>query len=164
MSPLLYHWATPTSQSVALWGQCCVCASLHRGQNCRTCSGVCGPVWHGPRKLNATYNNDISADHESHMLGDVGHKVNKCRAVFWVSSQHQHLGPAKCHSMSQHFGGATGAMGCVLTLQALWRWGCFILWHFVITLDVHQSGVSGILMYNLQWEQERQRYIDKTAT
>ena len=130
----------------------------------RTCSGVCGPVWHGPRKLNATYNNDISADHESHMLGDVGHKVNKCRAVFWVSSQHQHLGPAKCHSMSQHFGGATGAMGCVLTLQALWRWGCFILWHFVITLDVHQSGVSGILMYNLQWQQERQRYIDKTAT
>ena len=40
----------------------------------------------------------------------------------------------------------------------------FILWHFVITLDVHQSGVSGILMYNWQWERDRQRYRDKTAT
>ena len=125
MSPLLYHWATPTPQSMAPWGQCCVCASLHGGQNCRIWSGVCGPVWHGPRKLSATYDNDISADHESHMLGDVGHKVNKCRAVFWVSSQHQHLGPAKCHRMSQHFDGATGAKGCVLTLQVSWRWVSF---------------------------------------
>ena len=29
------------------WGQCCVCASLCRGRNCTTCSGVCGPVSHG---------------------------------------------------------------------------------------------------------------------
>ena len=30
--------------SVAPWGQCCVLASWYRGQDCRTCSEVCGPV------------------------------------------------------------------------------------------------------------------------
>ena len=28
-------------------GQCCVHASLYKGQDCRTCSGVCEPVSHG---------------------------------------------------------------------------------------------------------------------
>ena len=31
--------------SVAPWGHCCLLTSLKRGQNCRMCSGDCGPVW-----------------------------------------------------------------------------------------------------------------------
>ena len=31
---------------VALWGRCCLLASLKRGQNCRTCSAYCSPVRH----------------------------------------------------------------------------------------------------------------------
>ena len=30
-----------------LWGLWSCLASLKRGQNCRPCSGDCGPVWHG---------------------------------------------------------------------------------------------------------------------
>ena len=135
------------------------------GRTAEHALGFMGLSGMGQENLSATYNNDISADHESHMLGDVGHKVNKCRAVFWVSSQHQHLGPAKCHSMSQHFGGAIGTMGCVLTLQASWRWGCFYPLTFCNNpWCASQSGVSGILMYNWQWERDRLRYIDRTAT
>ena len=40
--------ATSTfTQLLSSEGQCCVHASLYRGQNCRTCSGVCGSVSHG---------------------------------------------------------------------------------------------------------------------
>ena len=42
------------SCSVAPWGHCCLLASPKRGQNCRTCSGDCGPVWHGQPSVRAS--------------------------------------------------------------------------------------------------------------
>ena len=50
-SSMLLH---SCSCGVAPWGHCCVLTFPKRGQNCRTRSGDCGPLWYGQFSLCAS--------------------------------------------------------------------------------------------------------------
>ena len=87
------------SASTAPWGQCCVPVSWYRGQNCRTCSGDCGPVPHGQSLVCASF-----------------------RRYRWVCCRRDQWVVWRWWSVGEAGGGASGCQmeGCVRLASVCW--------------------------------------------
>ena len=114
-----------------------VCASLYRGQDCRTCSGVCGPVSHGLCGLWACLTWALWFVGLSHMgsgvCGPVLHGSGVCGPVLhgpwglWACLTWA-LGVVGLPCMGFVGLSHMGSGGCGPTLHGLWGVGVCLTW------------------------------------